>query len=115
VLVSAAAERMLRGRVDLAPLPPIELKGKAEPVHAQRVLSVRPAPARFETPLVGRDRHLRVFRQALEDAIEDHACVLVTVLAPPGVGKSRLAAAFADAVRERATVLVGHRPVNTRP
>jgi len=115
VLVSAAAERMLRGHVDLAPLGPIELKGKAEPVYAHRVLSVRPAPARVETPLVGRDRHLRMLRQALEDAIEDHACVLVTVLAPPGVGKSRLAAAFADAVRERATVLVGHRPVNTRP
>jgi class 3 adenylate cyclase len=45
VLVSAAAERMLRGRVDLAPLGPIELKGKAEPVHAHTVLSVRPAPA----------------------------------------------------------------------
>ena len=52
VLVSAAAERMLRGRVDLAPLGPIELKGKAEPVHAHRVLSVRPAPARVETPLL---------------------------------------------------------------
>ena len=110
VLVSAAAERMLRGRVDLAPLGPIELKGKAEPVHAQRVLSVRPAPARVETPLVGRDRHLAVLRQALEDAIEDRACVLVTVVAPPGVGKSRLAATFADGVRERATVLVGQTP-----
>jgi AAA ATPase domain/Adenylate and Guanylate cyclase catalytic domain len=110
VLVSTAAERMLGGRVDLAPLGPIELKGKAEPVHAQGVLSVRPAPARVETPLVGRDRHLTVLRQALEDAIEDHACVLVTVLAPPGVGKSRLAAAFADAVRERTTVLVGQTP-----
>ena len=110
VLVSAAAERMLRNRVDLAPLGPIELKGKAEPVYAHRVLSVRPAQARVETPLVGRDRHLRMLRQALEDAIEDHACVLVTVLAPPGVGKSRLAAAFADAVRERATLLVGQTP-----
>ena len=91
VLVSAAAERMLRGRVDLAPLGAIELKGKAEPVHAHRVLAVRLGPSRIETPLVGRDRHLTVLRQALEDAIEDHACVLVTVLAPPGVGKSRLA------------------------
>src|SRR4029453_8241183 len=38
VLFSAGAEGMLRGRVDLAPLGPIKLKGKAEPVHAQRVL-----------------------------------------------------------------------------
>ncbi len=110
VLVSAAAERMLRGRVDLEPLGAIELKGKAEPVHAHRVLEIRPTPARFETPLVGRDRHLTVLRQALEEAIDAGACVLVNVLAPPGVGKSRLAAAFADAVREHATVLVGQTP-----
>ena len=110
VLVSAAAERMLRGRVDLLSLGPIELKGKADPVHAHKVLAVRAVPARIETPLVGRDRHLTVLRQALQEAIEDHACVLVTVLAPPGVGKSRLAATFADAVRERTTVLVGQTP-----
>ena len=110
VLVSAAAERLLRGRVELAPLGAIELKGKAEPVHAHKVLAVRLVPTRIETPLVGRDRHLIVLRQALEDAIEDRACVLVTVVAPPGVGKSRLAATFADAVRERAMVLVGQTP-----
>ena len=110
VLVSAAAERMLRGRVELAPLDPIELKGKAEPVRAHRVLSVRPTPTRIETPLVGRERPLRVLTEALEDVIDSHACVLVTVLAPPGVGKSRLAAAFTEGVRERATVLVGQTP-----
>jgi class 3 adenylate cyclase len=110
VLVSAAAERMLRGRVDLVPLEPIELKGKAARVHAHKVVAVRAVPARIETPLVGRDRHLTALRQALEEAIEDRACVLVTVLAPPGVGKSRLAVTFADAVRERTTVLVGQTP-----
>ena len=110
VLVSAAAERMLRGRVDLAPLGAIELKGKAGAVDAHRVLVVRSVPSRIETPLVGRDRPLRVLGEALGDAIDDHACVLVTVLAPPGVGKSRLATTFADAVRGRATVLVGQTP-----
>jgi class 3 adenylate cyclase/tetratricopeptide (TPR) repeat protein len=110
VLVSAAAARMLRGHVDLAPLQTIELKGKAEPVSAHKVLKVRLLPARIETPLVGRDRHLTALSLALQDAIEDHACVLVTVLASPGVGKSRLAVTFADAVRERANVLVGQTP-----
>ena len=110
ILVSAAAEPMLRGRVELAPLDPIGVKGKAEPLRAHRVLDIRPAPSRAETPLVGRDRHLTVLRQALEDTIDASACVLVTVLAPPGVGKSRLAAAFADAVREQTTVLIGQTP-----
>jgi hypothetical protein len=110
VLVSATAERMLRGRVDLVPFGPFELKGKAKRVQAYEVLEVRLVSARAETPLVGRDRHLRVLGEALEDAIDARACVLVTVLAPPGVGKSRLAAAFEEAVRDRATVLVGQTP-----
>src|ERR1022692_2507281 len=110
VVVSATAERMLRRRVNFAALGPIELKGKAKPVGAYRVLEIRPMPARFETPLVGRERPLRLLNEALQDAIDNHVCVLVTVLAPPGVGKSRLATSFADAVREYATVLVGQTP-----
>ena len=110
VVVSAAAERMLRGRVDMEALAPLELKGKAEPMHAFRVLEIRSVQARVETPLVGRERHLRVLEEALEDAIQAQACVLVTVLAPPGVGKSRLAGAFAEVVRDRATVLAGQTP-----
>ena len=110
VIASAAVERMLRGHLDLDPLGPLALKGKADPVTAFRVLGIRPVPARAETPLVGRDRHLRMLSEALEDAVDSQACVLVTVLAPPGVGKSRLAEAFADAVRERAKVLIGQTP-----
>jgi class 3 adenylate cyclase len=110
VLVSATAEQMLRRWVDLAPLGAIRLKGKSAPIHAYKVMAVRRLPAWIETPLVGRDRHLTVLRQALQEAVEDQACVLVTVLAQPGMGKSRLAATFADAVSEQATVLVGQTP-----
>jgi class 3 adenylate cyclase len=109
VVVSVAVERLLRGRVELAPLGPVALKGKAEPMDAYRVLGVG-THARPETPMVGRERALSAIVQALEDAIESRACVLVTVLAPAGVGKSRLATAFTESVRERATVLVGHSP-----
>jgi class 3 adenylate cyclase len=110
VLVSEAAVRMLRGRVESGALDPMSVRGKAEPVRAFRVLAIRPTRVRAETPLVGRDRHLAVLHQALHDAIDDRACVLVTVLAPPGVGKSRLAGTFCEAVRDRATVLVGQTP-----
>ena len=51
-----------------------------------------------------------MLEHALEDAIHGEACVLVTILAPPGVGKSRLAEAFADAVRGRARVLLAQTP-----
>ena len=110
VLIGEPTWRLVRDAVFADEVEPLQAKGKAEPVSAWRVLEVHPVVAGSETPLVGRDRHLSVLHQALQDAIDDQACVLVTVLAPPGVGKSRLASAFAEAVRERATVLVGQTP-----
>jgi class 3 adenylate cyclase/tetratricopeptide (TPR) repeat protein len=110
VLVGGPAEPMLRGKVDLAPLGQVELRGKTEPVTAYRVIGVHAVPVRMETPFVGRDRRLASLREALQDAVEARACVLVTVLSPPGVGKSRLAAAFTDTLREEATVLIGQTP-----
>jgi class 3 adenylate cyclase len=110
VLIGEPTWRLVRDAVTAEEVEPLQAKGKAEPVFAWRVLEVHQSAAGSETPLVGRDRHLTVLRQALQDAIDDQACLLVTVLAPPGVGKSRLAVAFADAVGERATILVGQTP-----
>ena len=110
VLIGEPTWRLVRDAVEAEEVEPLHAKGKVEPVPGWRVREVHPMTARSETPLVGRDRHLRVLREALEDAIDDQACVLVTVLASPGVGKSRLATAFASEIRERATVLVGQTP-----
>ncbi len=110
IVVSRAVERMLRGQVELESIGALELKGKAQPVDAYRVVELGARTARVETPIVGRDRALAGVAGAFEDAIEADACVLVTVLAPAGVGKSRLAGAFAAATRDRATVLVGQTP-----
>ena len=110
VLVSAAAERLARGHLRTEPVGPRTLKGKAEPVEVFRVLGVRETPPPAQTPFVGRSRAMTMLEHALEDAVEGGACVLVTVLAPPGVGKSRLGETFADAVRGRARVLVAQTP-----
>jgi len=110
VLVSAAAERLARGYLRTEPVGPLTLKGKAEPVDVFRVLGVRETPPPAQTPFVGRSRAMTMLERALEDAVEGGACVLVTVLAPPGVGKSRLGETFAEAVRGRARVLVAQTP-----
>jgi len=110
VVIGEPTWRLVRGVVVADAIPSIEAKGKAEPVAAWRVRQVRSTSARAETPFVGRARHVRMLDEALEDAIAAEACVLVTVLAPPGVGKSRLAAAFAAAAADRATILVGQTP-----
>jgi class 3 adenylate cyclase len=110
VLVSERAERLARGALETEPLEPLSLKGKAEPVGASRIVGLRASGRRTDSPFVGRDRSLAMLEHALADAVESEACVLVTVLAPAGVGKSRLADAFSDAVEDRATVFVAQTP-----
>jgi class 3 adenylate cyclase len=110
VVVSERAERLARGALDTQPLAPLTLKGKGEPVAASRVLELRTSARRADSPFVGRDRALAILEHALGDAVETDSCVLVTVLAPPGVGKSRLADAFADEIADRARVLVAQTP-----
>ncbi len=110
VLVTGAAENMLRERLEMDRVSPLELKGKTGHVEAHRIVRLRPELARIETPLVGRERQLTALHDALDDAIDARACVLVTILAPAGIGKSRLGKAFGDAVHGRATVLVGQTP-----
>jgi len=110
IVVSATSERMLRGQVECAPMGAIELKGKANPVDAYRVVRLATRATRPDTPLVGRARSLQQLTEALRQAVDDQAGILVTVLGEPGVGKSRLAEAFALHVRDRATVLEGQTP-----
>jgi class 3 adenylate cyclase len=97
-LIGEPTWRLVRGAVAADAVGPLHVKGKAEPVSAWRVVSVHPPAARSATPFVGRDRHMRVLEGALEDAVDAGAGVLVTVLAPPGVGKSRLAGEVAAEV-----------------
>ncbi len=110
VLIGESTWRLVRGAVATEAVEPLHAKGKAEPVSAWRVLSLHAVQTRSATPFVGRDRHMGILDGALEDAIDADASVLVTILAPPGVGKSRLADAFVSEVRERTTVLVGQTP-----
>ena len=89
----------------------MELKGKADPVLAYRLQKVDPAAAgfarRLDAPMVGRERELSLLRGAFDRAVSDRSCQLFTVLGIGGVGKSRLMAAFADELGERATLLQG--------
>ena len=110
VLISAAAERLALGYLRTELAEPRAVKGKAEPVEVFRVLGVRETLPPAQTPFVGRSRAMAMLDQALEDAVEGGASVLVTILAPPGVGKSRLGETFATAVRGRARVLVAQTP-----
>ncbi len=85
--------RLVRNAAEVEPIEPLELKGKAEPVPAYRLLHVRDAPEwRHDARFVGRERELALLREALEHVRAEQRCELVTVVGDAGVGKSRLVA-----------------------
>ena len=107
ILIGAETLRLVRDAVEAEEVEPLELKGKAEPVPAHRLLSVTgEIERRHESTFVGRSDELDLLRKSWERARVEARCKLVTVIGDPGVGKSRLAAEFlagvdATAVRGR--------------
>ena len=93
ILIGENTLRLVREAVDMEPVDALELKGKAEPLPASRLLGVTGAvERRHEARFVGRGRELQLLREAWERAREESSCRLVTLIGDPGVGKSRLAA-----------------------
>jgi class 3 adenylate cyclase/tetratricopeptide (TPR) repeat protein len=111
ILVGDATRRLLREAIRVEAVEPLALRGKAEPVPAWRLLEVLPdAPAftrPIRAPFIGRDTELAELEEAFARALEERSCHLVTVLGPPGIGKSRLARELVAAVGDRARVVVG--------
>ena len=111
ILIGEATFHLARDAVDVEPVDPLALKGKAAAVDAYRLISVRAGAAgherRLDSPMVGRERPLRMLVDAFEAARIDGACHLFTVLGPAGIGKSRLVREFTSAVDGSARVLFG--------
>jgi class 3 adenylate cyclase/tetratricopeptide (TPR) repeat protein len=111
ILLGDPTYRLVRDAVKVEPAGPLELKGKAEPQPAWRLLEVSPEgpgiARNLDSPIVGRDDDLALLRQAFETATGEPACRLVTVIGTPGVGKTRLSTEFIAWLEGRATVLRG--------
>jgi class 3 adenylate cyclase len=119
VTIGEATALAVADAIELERLPPFELKGKAEPVPAWRAVGVHAersrerALGRLRAPTLGRDDEVAHLRSLVGSTAR------VTVVAPPGVGKTRLldelAAAAADAAvlraRLRPDVLSPFEPV----
>ena len=111
VLIAETTARLVRDAAVLEAVEPLELKGKAEPVAAHRLVAVHAGAAgtarRMDSPLVGRTRQLAQLRQAFEEVVADRVCHLFTVLGPAGVGKSRLVQEALAELGDDAMVLRG--------
>jgi hypothetical protein len=110
-LIGEATRALVLEAARLEPVGPVELKGKAAPVEAWRLLDVSTegmgVRRRVDTPLVGRTVELARLEAAFEETVAERSCRLVTLLGVAGIGKSRLAAELLASAGERATVLTG--------
>jgi class 3 adenylate cyclase/tetratricopeptide (TPR) repeat protein len=103
LLVGAETYRASRSVIVYEPHDAIDAKGKAEAVEAW--LGVAPTAEDADrgghrTPLVGRSHELDLMHSAWDRCLTDRRPHLVTVLGPPGIGKSRLCHEFSALVTD---------------
>jgi class 3 adenylate cyclase len=98
VLITAATYKFVAPLVDATDAGPLELKGKAEPVHAYRVnhlragaVSVRGLGTAVHSEMIGRDAQLARLREAFA-IVRARQGRVASILGEPGIGKSRLLA-----------------------
>jgi len=110
VVLGDLTYRLARDQIEVEFMPPLTLKGKAEPVPAYRLTRVS-TQATMErshgTPFVGREAEMARLSGALGDAIASRGARLITVVGDAGVGKSRLIREFATAASEQARLVRG--------
>jgi class 3 adenylate cyclase/tetratricopeptide (TPR) repeat protein len=110
VVIGDLTRQLAGSSVTLEPLPPLTLKGKAEPVPAYRVRDVQNIEAvkrRFELPFIGRDSDLALLREAWNEVTALSRWQRVRIVGDAGIGKSRLVYQLLDELRGAAQVMRG--------
>ncbi|MGH3102425.1 MAG: AAA family ATPase, partial [Thermoleophilia bacterium] len=103
VLVSEATGRATERSISYGPASLLALAGRAKPMSVWSALEPRnrtgmDALAAGPVPLVGRDRELGMLLEAFRRAKTERHPQLVTLLGPPGIGKSRVVAELGRAL-----------------
>jgi DNA-binding SARP family transcriptional activator/class 3 adenylate cyclase len=103
VLVSEATGRATERSISYGPASLLALAGRAKPISVWSALEPRNRTgmdtlAAGPVPLVGRDRELGLLLEAFRRAKAERRPRLVTLLGPPGIGKSRLVAELGRAL-----------------
>jgi class 3 adenylate cyclase/tetratricopeptide (TPR) repeat protein len=109
IMIGPGAHRLTLGRFEVEDEGPVEIRGRAEPVWAWRIICLaggKPGAGVRQAPLVGRDAELELLENTYSRAVRDSRAHLFTIYGDPGVGKSRLASEFVGGL-EGATVLYG--------
>ncbi|HET7677656.1 MAG TPA: AAA family ATPase [Candidatus Limnocylindrales bacterium] len=115
ILIGPEAATLSRQSVRTEPVGSLELSGKAAPVEAHRVVAVadelggeRGVPG-LAAPLTGRDDELALLLDVARRSRAESKPILVTLLGPAGVGKSRLTRELASRVAQQGTAVLRGR------
>ena len=97
IVVGERTVRAVAERFRFGPPLAIEAKGKSAPLQARELLGLATEPARRRRGrIVGRDADLDQLELVARRTIDERRPFLVSVVAPAGVGKSRLLEEFLD-------------------
>jgi class 3 adenylate cyclase/tetratricopeptide (TPR) repeat protein len=112
ILIGEPTYRLVKDAIEVEPVDPLSLKGKAEAVPAYRLVAVKEGEGegvarRLDAPMVGRADQLHVLVEALDGASAQRRAQRVTVLGTAGVGKSRLLREFVGTTAERSAFVRG--------
>jgi len=111
ILLGETTYRLVRDAVVADLVVPIAAKGKAAPLTAWRLRQVTPDTSwlhrRLDAPIVGREEELATLDDLFQQCLPA-SCRLVSIVAPAGLGKSRLVREFIQRIRGRARVTRGH-------
>jgi adenylate cyclase len=110
VVIGAVTRRLVRDSFVVEELPPLTLKGKAEPVRAYRLVAHSEDAARvWGARFIGREQEITTLRAALDEIANGSGAVMVTVVGEAGLGKSRLIDEFKNSVQSRSIEFVTAR------
>jgi len=103
ILVGSVTRRLASDAFEFESPAELDLKGKAEPVEAWRLVREHPQRLRLrggQAPLVGRLREVAALLAAMDEVVRGHG-LLVAVVGEAGIGKSRLALELRERAEER--------------
>ena len=89
VLLGERTYELVRGAVEAELLPPVQAKGKSDPLTAYRLGAVTGETGvtrRVDAPFVGRTRERTLLDGAWERGVSERACAVFTSVGPAGVG-----------------------------
>ncbi len=110
VLIGQRTYRLIQDHVEVEPVAPMMMRGKAEAVDAVRLVSVHPpgrATDRARPPIFGRELELATLTDHFKTAIEGRGAHSVSIIGEAGVGKSTLVQSFLELVSDGAMALTG--------